>query len=132
MAFEAFKRTRRLNSSFQYNCISTMNCRPCWSLQRTSTMLSFLAGLSGTISGVRYSTLSICPSSDRGSRAFSRLITKSGCSPKTNLKVKSALGFKYFPLIVTSLFVSLLLFSIIIDSECYKIFGYKDTNNYSE
>ncbi len=92
-----------------------MNWRPCWSLQRTSTMLFFLAGLSGTISGVAYSTLVICPSSGNGNKAFSRLIAKSGCSPNSNLNVKSAFGFRYLPIIVFSpFFVLSFVFSIII------------------
>ena len=45
----------------------------------------------------------ILPFSSRGSSALSRLMTKSGCSPKIFLKVKSAFGSKYFA-IFTSFF----------------------------
>ena len=58
-------------------------------------MLSLWSGSSGTSSGVRYSMETILPSPGRGRSALSRLIIKSGCSPKTFLKVKSALGSTY-------------------------------------
>ena len=73
-----------------------MNVRPPVSSQRTSTMLFFLSGLSGTISGGRYSIDSTCLPSSRGSKALRRLMTRFLCSPKTFLKVTSALGSRYF------------------------------------
>ena len=85
-----------MNADDHSICISTMNCRPRRSRQRTSTMLFFFRGVSGTSSGVRYSISSISSSADsNGSKAFKRLIIRSGCSPNTFLKVKSAFGFRY-------------------------------------
>ena len=54
-----------------------------------------LNGLSGTSSTGKYSiSVTSCPCSS-GNSAFSKLITRSGCSPKTRLKVKSVLGSRY-------------------------------------
>ena len=86
-----------MNAGDHIICISTMKIRPATSLQRTSTMLFFFNGVSGKSSAGRYSTLTIFSSSvSKGSRALRRLITRSGCSPNTFLKVKSALGSRYF------------------------------------
>ena len=90
-----------MNAGDQIICISTTKMRPCLSLQRTSTMLFFFNGVSGASSAGRYSTSSMNSSGPRnGSSALSRLITKSGCSPNTFLKVRSALGSRYLIFLV--------------------------------
>ena len=86
--------------SVQNICISTMNCRPRLSLQRTSTMVSFLSGVSGTSSAGSNSMVSISSPSSKGSRALRKLFAKSSCSPKMRLKVRSARGSRYFILAI--------------------------------
>ena len=88
-------------------CISTINCLPRLSLHLTSTMLNLRRGFSGTSSGVRYSTDSISSPLFKGRRALSKLITRSGCSPNTFLKVKSAFGSRYLFAIVIKFLVQI-------------------------
>ena len=53
----------------------------------------------GTFSAGQYSMLSTHSSLFSGSMALSKLMTRLGCLPKTFLKVRSALGFKYFAIV---------------------------------
>ena len=99
-AFAELNITRCSNSLDHTICISTKNCLPRLSLHLTSTILNFRSGFSGTSSGERYSIDSISSPLLRGRRALSRLITRSGCSPNTFLKVRSAFGSRYLFVIV--------------------------------
>ena len=63
-------------------------------------MVSFFIGIVGMSSNGRYSMLVTCPSSGNGNMALRKLIIKSLWSAKTFLNVKSALGSRYFPILV--------------------------------
>ena len=125
--------------SVQNICISTMNCRPRLSLQRTSTIVSFLSGVAGTSSAGRNSMVSISSPSSKGSRALRKLFAKSSCSPKMRLKVRSARGSRYFILAIIVMLRVLVLTSANVwkkhqTSKCLAYNNYKnwhrcDTHN---